>query len=253
LSRSLQMLALADFPLVQPGDDLHALVAASLAHNGWQLAHGDILAVAQKIVSKAEGRQVRLADVCASAEAQRIAADVDKDPRLVQLILDESVEVVRTRPGVIIVRHRLGYVHANAGIDRSNIQGADDAALLLPRDPDGSAAGLRQRFREQAGVEIGVIINDSAGRAWRNGTCGMAIGTAGFEPVQDLIGNKDLFGRRLEVTTVAVADELAAGASFLMGQAAEACPVVVIRGANLPRVETGSGGLIRKRDEDLFR
>lgn len=251
----LELIALEDFPLVEPGDDLGRMLADSLRDNGLQLTPGDVLVIAQKVVSKAEGRYVRLAEVAASPEAIALATQAEKDPRQVELILAESREVMRVRPGVIIVEHRNGYVHANAGIDRSNIVNDPDdpRVLLLPKDPDASARALRMRLAELTGVTPQVIINDSAGRAWRNGTCGMAIGTAGFEPVQDLIGNKDLFGRRLEVTTVAVADELAAGASFLMGQAAEACPVVVIRGANLPRVETGSGGLIRKRDEDLFR
>ena len=159
------------------------------------------------------------------------------------------------RPGVIIVEHRLGYVHANAGIDKSNIPSNEDdpQVLLLPIDPDASAGKLRQALGGHFAAHIAIIINDSAGRAWRNGTVGFAIGSAGIEPVRDQIGEPDLFGRVLEVTEVAVADELAAAASFLMGQAAEACPVVLVRGANWQAAETGSASLLRERELDMFR
>lgn len=251
----LEMYALPDFPMVEPGDDLVAQIAQSVAMAGLRLQDGDVIVVAQKIVSKAENCYAYLRQVNVSPEARALAECTDKDPRLVQVILDESVEVIKHRPGAIIVEHRLGYVHANAGIDQSNISSdhQDPRVLLLPRDPDASATRLRAGLRRQTGAEVAFIINDSAGRAWRNGTLGFAIGTAGFEPVVDLIGKKDLFGRALEATTVAVADELAAGASFLMGQAAEAAPVVLIRGAGLPVVETGSQGLLRAREQDLFR
>jgi coenzyme F420-0:L-glutamate ligase/coenzyme F420-1:gamma-L-glutamate ligase len=163
--------------------------------------------------------------------------------------------VVRVRPGVIIVEHQLGYVHANAGIDKSNIPFDEDApqVLLLPADPDASARQLKRRLEAPAGIDIAVIINDSAGRAWRNGTIGFALGTAGIEPLSNQIGDVDLFGRELEVTEVAVADELAAAASFLMGQAAEACPVVLVRGAKWRRSSAGSSSLLRHRDIDMFR
>lgn len=251
----LEMYALPDFPMVEPGDDLVAQIAQSVAKAGLRLQDGDVIVVAQKIVSKAENRYAYLKQVNVSAEARSLAERSDKDPRLVQVILDESVEVLKHRPGAIIVEHRLGYVHANAGIDQSNISSdsKDPRVLLLPKDPDSSAAGLRAGLRRETGAQVAFIINDSAGRAWRNGTLGFAIGTAGFEPLVDLIGEKDLFGRTLEATTVAVADELAAGASFLMGQAAESAPVVLIRGADLPVVETGSRSLLRAREQDLFR
>ena len=251
----LEMYALPDFPMVEPGDDLVAQIAQSVAMAGLCLQDGDVIVVAQKIVSKAENCYVYLRQVKVTPEARALAESADKDPRLVQVILDESAEVIKHRPGAIIVEHRLGYVHANAGIDQSNISSdnQDPRVLLLPRDPDASATRLRAGLRRETGAEVAFIINDSAGRAWRNGTLGFAIGTAGFEPVVDLIGKKDLFGRALEATTVAVADELAAGASFLMGQAAEAAPVVLIRGAGLPVAETGSRGLLRAREQDLFR
>ncbi|MFV8816268.1 coenzyme F420-0:L-glutamate ligase [Haliea sp. E17] len=252
---TLQLIPLGDFPLVQPGDDLAALLADGLRRNGLALESGDVLVIAQKVVSKAENRYARLAEVEPGERAREIAARADKDPRLVQLILDESREVLRVRPGVIIVEHRNGYVHANAGIDRSNIHSdpQDPQVLLLPEDPDHSAATLREALQRHCGVAPQVIINDSAGRAWRVGTVGMAIGTAGLAPVWDQVGDHDLFGNRLEVTMPAVADELAAAASLVMGQAAQGSPVVLARGANLPQSTEGSRALIRERAMDLFR
>lgn len=255
MNRKLEILPLAGFPLVEPGDDLASLVQQSLEDNALQLQPGDVLVLAQKIVSKAEGRYVRLATVEPGEEALELARLADKDPRQVELILGESREVLRARPGVIIVEHRLGYVHANAGIDKSNIpfHPEDPQVLLLPLDPDASAAKLCGALQARSGPEIAVIINDSAGRAWRNGTVGMAIGTAGIEPLSNQIGDPDLFGRELEVTEVAVADELAAAASFVMGQADEACPAVLIRGARWRAAAGGSESLIRAREMDLFR
>ena len=255
MNQALQLIPLQGFPLVQPGDQLDRLLKDSLQQNQLVLESGDVLVVAQKIVSKAEDRYVRLADVEPGAEALALAAQADKDPRQVELILRESVEVVRVRPGVIIVEHRLGYVHANAGIDKSNIpfDGEDPQVLLLPADPDASAQRLRESLVADTRVELALIINDSAGRAWRNGTVGFALGCAGLEPVSNQIGDPDLFGRALEVTEVAVADELAAAASLVMGQAAEACPVVLVRGARWQVSAAGSRALLRERSMDLFR
>lgn len=252
---SLQLLPLQPFPLVQPGDDVAGLILDALAANNLELADGDVLVLAQKIISKAENRYVSLAEVEASDQARELAQRAHKDPRQVELILREAAEVVRVRPGVIIVEHRLGYVHANAGIDKSNIPYDEDApqVLLLPEDPDASSLGLKRRLQADTGTDIAVIINDSAGRAWRNGTVGFALGTAGIEPLCNQVGDVDLFGRELEVTEVAVADELAAAASFLMGQAAEACPVVLVRGASWQRSSAGSNSLLRERDIDMFR
>lgn len=252
----LELLALPGLPLVEPGADLAALIAAATNAGDWRLGNGDVVVVAQKIVSKAEDRYVHLNAVTVSAQARELALAADKDPRVVELILRESAAVLRHRPGAIIVEHQLGYVHANAGIDRSNIT-SDDATdprvLLLPQDPDASAQRLRADLARMCGADVAVIINDSAGRAWRNGTMGFALGTAGFEPVEDRIGQCDLFGRALEVTEVAVADELAAAASFLMGQADEGAPVVVIRGAELHSASCGSRRLLRDRGQDMFR
>ncbi len=251
----LELIPLLGFPLVEPGDDLTQLIFDALRDNELCLCEGDVLVVAQKIVSKAENRYVRLADVSVSAEALALAQQADKDPRQVQLILQESREVLRVRPGVIIVEHRNGYVHANAGIDKSNIvRDADDPrVLLLPLDPDASARALRSGLAALGAIAPQVIINDSVGRAWRNGTVGLAIGTAGLEPLHNQIGDMDMFGNVLEVTEPAVADELAAGASLVMGQAAQACPVVLARGAGLKASAGGSAGLLRDKSIDMFR
>ena len=255
MSRTVSLTALQDFPLVYPGDDVGQLVCDSLAANEFCLSSGDVVVVAQKIVSKAEDRYVRLADVEASAEAEDIALKVEKDPRLVELILRESKEVVRYRPGVLIVEHRLGIVHANAGIDRSNLPDweSDPQVLLLPEEPDRSAAQIHTALRSLCDGPIAVIINDSTGRAWRVGTTGLAIGTAGMEPLRNHAGDRDLFGRKLEVTEVATADQLASAASILMGQAAEGCPVIIVRGADWSQSDQGSASLIRSRETDLFR
>lgn len=250
----IQLLALPGIPEVIPGDDVAQIIISALEAENMQLQQGDIIAIAQKIISKSENRYAFLDEVIANDEAKKLAVQCDKDPALVQLILDESNAVLRVRTGVIIVEHKLGYVHANAGIDRSNLPVTErERVLLLPINADVSADNIRAHLSEKYQVDIGVLINDSAGRAWRTGTTGFAIGTAGFEPLIDMIGSKDRHGRRLEVTQVAVADELAAAASYLMGQAAEGQPVVLIRGAK-PRLGSyTSSSLIRAKQEDLFR
>lgn len=255
MANSVQLLALDDFPLVSPGDDLAALLLDCLGSNQLCLQAGDVLVLAQKIVSKAEGRYVRLADVQPSPAARELARRADKDPRQAELVLQESREVLRVRPGVVIAEHRNGYVMANAGIDKSNIENSpeDPTVLLLPDDPDQSAASLRRQLGERSGVYPQVIINDSVGRAWRNGTVGMAIGTAGLQPTHNQVGERDLFGNVLEVTEPAVADELAAAASLVMGQAAEGCPVVLVRGLKLSEASVGSQSLLRERHMDMFR
>lgn len=255
MAQTLQLIPVDRFPLVEPGDDIAQLVIAALADNNLVLQAGDVLVLAQKIVSKAEDCYVEFADVEPSEAALELATRSDKDPRQAELILRESREVLRVRPGVVIVEHRNGYVHANAGIDKSNIAIDQDnpRVLLLPQDPDASAQELREALAEATGVAPQIIINDSAGRAWRNGTVGIAIGTAGLKPLFTQIGDTDMFGNILEVTEPAVADELAAAASLVMGQAAEACPVVLARGAGLPECECGSSSLLRDRDLDMFR
>ena len=253
--RALSLFALPGIPMVQPGDDLPALIADGFVRAGEAAAEGDILVVAQKIVSKSEGRYADLATVEPGAEARELAARTAKDPRMVELILSESRRVVRHRPGVIIVEHRLGFVMANAGIDNSNVEpaDADERVLLLPRDPDGSARRIREGLRERLGADCAVIVNDSVGRAWRIGTVGIALGAAGLPSLLDLRGRDDLFGRPLEVTQVGLADELAAAASLLQGEADEGMPVVVVRGLAAAGPRNSGAALIRDEADDLFR
>ena len=252
--KQLQLSALSRLPQIVADDDLPVLLEEAIVAEDLSLADGDILVVAQKIISKAEGRDIFLDEVVPSVEALSWAEKVDKDARLVQLILDESVEVLRHRPGVMIVEHRCGYVHANAGIDRSNIAAVDgrERVLLLPLDANRSAAALRRAFSER-GADIGVIISDSAGRAWRNGITGFAIGSAGVPALRNCIGQRDLYGRELEVTEIADADELASAASLLMGQGDESVPAVLIRGWPWRASEQTAAALVREKSADLFR
>ncbi|MEW5871153.1 MAG: coenzyme F420-0:L-glutamate ligase [Chloroflexota bacterium] len=255
----LTLTPLPDLPLVIPGDDLAQIVLLGLERAGLALQDGDVLVLAQKIVSKAEGRLVNLAQVEPSARAHELAVQAEKDPRLVELILRESNAVLRVRPGTLIVEHRLGFVCASAGIDHSNVQGdpnlgpAEDWVLLLPEDPDASAQALRQRLEAASGARLGVLVVDSHGRAWRLGTVGAAIGVAGLPALVDLRGQPDLYGFRLRITQVGAADELAAAASLVMGQAAEGTPVVHARGFPYPLREAALGEVLRPRNEDMFR
>jgi coenzyme F420-0:L-glutamate ligase/coenzyme F420-1:gamma-L-glutamate ligase len=252
---AVELLAVPGLPMVAPGDDLAALVAAGFVRGAMEPRVGDVLVLAQKIVSKAEGRTVDLAGVTPSPRAVALAAEVQKDPRLVELILSESVRVVRSRPNVLIVEHRLGFVMANAGIDQSNVAPEDGVqrALLLPVDPDGSAARLRARLAGLCGIEIAVVIIDSFGRAWRRGTVGVAIGAAGLPALLDLRGNPDLFGRELQVSISGFADEIAAAASLVMGQGNEAQPAVLVRGLAWNAPANPAAELVRPAAEDMFR
>ncbi len=254
-SARLTLTALSDIPLIQPGDDLAAIILRSLADCGLALRDGDVLVVAQKIVSKAEGRAVRLSEVTPSEQAIALARHVQKDPRFLQVVLDESSDVLRVRPGTVIVVHRLGFVCANAGVDRSNVAPHDDDEWLLklPVDPDASCARLRDQLQAASGVTLGVIINDSHGRAWRTGTVGVALGAAGVPALLDLRGRPDLFDYELQVTQVGLADEVSAAASLLMGQADEGRPVVHVRGLPYPLREGNAAELIRAREMDMFR
>lgn len=243
--------------MIRHGDNLADIAVDSLEENKIALADDDILVFAQKIVSKAEGRAVNLVTVAPSQIAIELAQKTDKDPRLVELILHESTEVLRIRPGTIVVEHRLGFVCANAGIDHSNVAGTGDRTeewvLLLPADPDGSAERMRREIGSRTGKHVGLLIIDSHGRAWRNGTVGVAIGVAGLPALQDLRGRSDLFGFTLRITQVGVADELAAAASLIMGQAAEGIPIVHVRGFPYPLRESSLRELIRPKEQDLFR
>jgi coenzyme F420-0:L-glutamate ligase/coenzyme F420-1:gamma-L-glutamate ligase len=252
----LELLALPGLPMVQPGDDLPALLAEAIARAGITPREGDVLVVAQKIVSKAEGRYVDLAVVEPSPTAHELAATAQKDPRFVEVVLRESRRVVRCRPGVLIVEHRLGYVMANAGIDRSNLPPDGEGhehVLLLPADPDAAAKSLRSALQSLLGVTLAVVINDSFGRAWRRGTVGVALGAAGLPALIDRRGAPDLFGRALQVTEIGHADEIAAAASLLMGQADEARPAVLLRGLALTAPARPARDLLRPESEDMFR
>jgi coenzyme F420-0:L-glutamate ligase / coenzyme F420-1:gamma-L-glutamate ligase len=251
-AKSLTLTALAGLPLVAPGDDLAALIIAALQRAEIAPDDGDVLVVAQKIVSKAEGRFVALGTIAPSPRAVALSKEVDKDARLVEVILSESSEVVRYGRGVLVVAHRLGFVMANAGVDQSNV-GGDDSILLLPHDPDAAAAALKERLDGKFGVDLGVVINDSFGRAWRNGVVGVALGAAGVPSLRDMVGAPDLFGRAMRVTAIAVADEIAAAASLLMGQAAEGLPVVHVRGLEYDAPALPASALLRPKDRDLFR
>ena len=251
--RSLVLHALEGIPEVRPGDHLASLIVAALEAVGMALVPGDVLVVAQKVVSKSEGRAVDLVGVVPSARALEYAAITGKDARMIELILSESTQVLRAKSGVIIVEHRLGFVMANAGIDQSNVESGDERALLLPVDPDASARRLRDGLRQACGVDVGVIVNDSFGRAWRNGTVGTALGIAGVPGLVDLRGRPDRFGRKLLITQVGVADELAAAASLLMGQGNEGCPAVHVRGMPYVAREGSVRELLRPAQEDLFR
>ncbi len=254
---TLTLTPLPQIPLIFPGDNLADLLIASLQTARINLEDGDILVVTQKIVSKSEGRLVNLETITPSKEAVDLAKRSEKDPRLVEIILRESKEVLRVRPGTIIVEHRLGFICASAGIDHSNVKenGSKPAnwILMLPEDPDRSALEIRRKIKIATGIRIGVLIIDSHGRAWRLGTVGMAIGISGLPGLVDERGWQDLFGYRLKITMVAAADELAGAAALVMGEAAEGIPAVHVRGFPHPLREGSIKELIRPKGNDLFR
>jgi coenzyme F420-0:L-glutamate ligase/coenzyme F420-1:gamma-L-glutamate ligase len=237
---------------IEAGADLAGVLGAAISRCGLDIEPHDLLVVAQKVVSKAEDRFVDLGGVEPSARALELARATGKDARLVELILRESSEVLRVRANVLIVRHRLGYVLAQAGIDRSNVPG-DERVLLLPVDPDASATSLRDALRARSGVEVSVVITDSFGRPWRLGTTNVAIGAAGIPALWDRRGERDRTGRALESTLVAWADAIAAAAGLLMGEAAEGVPAVLVRGLACPAAANPARSLVRPLDEDLFR
>ena len=243
---------LRGIPSIAAGDDLVEAIIAALADSDERLRDEDVLVLTQKIVSKAEGRQIDLACVAPSDRAQKLASETGKDARVVELILQESSEVLRCRPGLIIVVHRLGFILANAGIDQSNVD-SGNSVLLLPADPDASAASIRAGLRQRTGVNVALLIIDSVGRPWRLGTAGTAIGVSGLPALVDLRGRPDLFGRRLETTTIGLADELAAAASIVMGQADEGRPIVLARGVPYAREDSSARALLRPKDKDFFR
>ena len=255
MSAQLTISGLTGVPLVHAGDDLAAIALAAYAASELAPADGDVLVVAQKIVSKAEDRIVDVAAVEPSPQAVALAAEVEKDPRLVEVILSESRRIVRHRPNLLIAEHVRGWVMANAGIDHSNVAPADgiERVLLLPIDPDASARALQQRLAQSCGRRIAIIISDSFGRPFRRGTVGIALGAAGLPAVIDWRGHPDLFGRKLEVTETGFADEIAAAASLVQGQADEGTPIVLVRGLTWSAPEAPAAALVRPAEHDLFR
>ena len=252
---TLTLSALPGVPEVRSGDDLAALVLQACRDGGWELRDDDCIALAQKIVSKSEGRVRFLDEVVPSPEAVNLAGRVQKDARLVELVLGESARVIRAVPHVLIVEHRLGHVLANAGIDQSNVPAADgrERALLLPFDPDASARRIALGILEKTGKRVAVLVNDSFGRAWRQGVCGTAIGVFGLPALVDRRGQLDREGRAMQVTVVAMADEIAAAASLLMGQVDEGRPVVCLRGLEVDHAQGGMAAVHRPAATDLFR
>jgi coenzyme F420-0:L-glutamate ligase/coenzyme F420-1:gamma-L-glutamate ligase len=256
-STAVTLTALSGIPAIRPGDDIAAILTEALTVSRRELHDGDVLVVTHKIISKAEDRYRSLAHVTPSARARALAEETGKDAAMVEVILSESRQVLRSRPELIITEHRLGLIMANAGIDQSNIGGDDNGdggrVLLLPEDPDGSAASLRDAFRARLGVDIAVVVSDSVGRAWRNGVVGLAIGAAGIPALQDLRGRSDLDGRPLKVTQVGLADEVASAAELLMGEADEGIPAVLVQGVRWRESPVTAAALIREPGQDLFR
>jgi coenzyme F420-0:L-glutamate ligase/coenzyme F420-1:gamma-L-glutamate ligase len=249
----LNLFALPGIPLVQPGDDLAGLILAALERASLSLQSGDALVVTSKIVSKAEGRIFDLNTIVPGAEALRVADETRKDPRIVELVLRESVAISRRAPGVLITRHRLGFVSASSGIDQSNVDGGEDRVLLLPLDPDATARAIRDALFAATGAQVGVVISDSHGRPFRLGNAGVAIGVAGMPALLDLRGHTDLFGRELKMSIQAYADEVASAANLLTGEAAEGLPVVLVRGLNFPAQDGHASEYNRPLEQDLFR
>jgi len=248
---------LPNIPMVQAGDDLVEIILGGLLSGNILLEDGDILVIAQKIVSKAEGRWVNLVTIQPSLKAIELARSTEKDPRLIELVLQESNQVLRSRVGTVIVEHKLGFICANAGIDHSNVAGTGDSkeewVLLLPENPNASAQVIREKLEAYSAVHLGVMIIDSHGRAWRQGVVGVAIGLSGMPGLVDMRGKTDLFGYTLKFTTIGAADELAAAASLAMGQSDEATPIIHVRGFPYALREGSIKELLRPKDQDLFR
>lgn len=249
----LVLTTLPNIPLVKQGDDIARIILKGLRGAEIELRDGDVIVIASKIISKAEGRAARLQDVAPSARALELAQETNKDAREIELMLQESSDVLRTRKDLIVTRHRLGFVSANAGIDHSNVQeGAEDFVLLLPCDPDATAEKLRAQVNRETEKQVAVIIADSHGRPHRMGTIGIAIGSAGIPALEDWRGRADLFGYELRHTDIGLADMLASAATLLFGQAREATPIVHVRGATWHGEPNNARTLVRPQEMDLF-
>ena len=250
----LKLIPLPDIPLIQTGDDLGQIIFETTQPAGLTINETDIIVMAQKIVSKAEDRFVKLAEVTPSARALELAEVTGKPAEQIEVILWDTAEVIRVRQGLLIVEHKLGFISANAGVDHSNVSTEPDILLRLPADPDASARAIRQRLEELGGIRPPVLIIDSHNRPWRRGAVGLVIGLSGLAPVQDLRGTPDLFGEPLQYTDVGLTDQIAAAATLLMGGAAEGCPVVIVRGLSFTFDETAKAAdVLRPKAMDLFR
>lgn len=250
---SYSVTALSGIPLIKQGDDLAAIILKALADNGLTLQAEDVLVVASKIISKSEGRSVDLKTVIPGDEAVRLAEMAEKDPRIVELVLQESQSVSRVSKNVLVTRHRLGFVSANSGIDQSNVGLGEDHVLLLPLDPDATAAAICARVLAETGVQIGVIISDSHGRPFRMGNVGAAIGVAGLPALLDLRGQEDLFGRVLRASVMGYADLVASAAHLVCGEGDEGRPVTLVRGLRLTLPHGNAADLNRPPEQDLYR
>lgn len=252
-ARRAEYIAVPGVPMIQPGDDLPALIVGTLQAAALTPIDGDALIVTSKIVAKAEGRYIDLASVEPGDEAARLAAVTNKDPRIVELVLRESVGVSRAAPGVLVTRHRLGFVSANAGIDQSNIADGEARTLLLPIDPDASADRIRAAIETVFGARVGVVISDSHGRPFRMGNVGVAIGVAGMPALLDQRGQPDLFGRALKITITGYADMVASAAALLTGEADEGLPLVLARGLRFPAIAGRASEFVRPAAQDLYK
>ena len=254
MNATLQLIPIPNMPLIQPSDDLAALILEAARVADLRLMETDIVLIAQKIVSKAENCFIHLADIVPSTRAIELAGITGKPAELVEAILRDSSEVIRARQNLLIVEHKLGFISANAGIDHSNVSPEGGVLLRLPDNPDASARAIRDRLTDLSGIRPPVLIIDSHGRPWRFGTVGVTIGLSGLAPVQDLRGQPDLFGTPLEITEVGFADQLAAAATLVMGQAAEGCPVVIARGIDfIPDEQATAAAGLRPKSMDVFR
>ena len=252
-SPSFQAIALPGVPMVQAGDDIPQLILDALGRADLTIQSGDIIVIASKIISKSEGRFVSLNDVIPGEEAVKVAEEVDKDPRIVELVLSESTGISRSRKGVLVTEHRLGFVSANSGLDASNVDGTNDRVLLLPVNPDKSANDLRDSLKQKTGAEVAIIITDTHGRPFRLGNVGVAIGVAGMQALWDRRGEQDLFGREMVATILGYGDLVASAAHLIMGEGAEGLPLVLIRGLQFPRGEGQAKDLNRPPEMDMYR
>ena len=239
--------------MIKAGDNIPQLILDALEHANLVLQSGDVIVIASKIISKSEGRVVSLGDVLPGERAIQVAEEVDKDPRIVELVLSESTGISRSRKGVLVTEHRLGFVSANSGLDASNVDGTDDQVLLLPLDPDKSASEVRKTLEEKTGTRIAVVISDTHGRPFRLGTAGVAIGVSGMQALWDRRGETDLFGREMVATLVAYADLVASAAHLIMGEGSEGLPLVLLRGLQFPHGDGRASDLNRPPEMDMYR